>query len=465
MLSTHRVLLAVLLVGNAVAFAGVDPVTRLITAFVVLVLFIDLRRIPRMPASVRAATVGFLALVVVQLVPLPEWIRHLVQPGYTEVMADGWAPLSLSPWSTVQVAASMVVLVGIAMTAGRMASTRSGLPTLLGTIAATCGVIAVLGLVGESGAPEKVLLIRANTGGGGVYGPFVNPNHFAAAIELSLPAALVLLAAAVRSLSGSGSTRQRAAVVGLTSVVVVMVGIASVLRSSSRGGVLFLAAALVMTAPLWLRPSQARRWPWLVGSLTILVVAVILAWNRLPVLQDGFSELFMVEGVEGNTRWDFWRATLDSWARSPIVGSGLGSYRFVIGLDKPATGAAVLEQAHNDWLEWLSTAGLIGMAILVLVLVGLLPAFCPSRVRRLRYELRFPLAGAAVALSATALHEVVGFGLQTPINRYLLAAWLGLVWGVWIREKQRRPPTPDLLDEPDDRGLAQDDLGVVGGGT
>ncbi|MEJ2582367.1 MAG: O-antigen ligase family protein [Acidobacteriota bacterium] len=456
MLSTHRVLLAVLLVGNAVAFAGVDPVTRLATAVVVLVLFIDLRRIPRMPASVRAAAVGFLVLVVVQLVPLPEWVRLIFQPGYAEVMADGWAPLSLSPWSTVQVTASMVVFVGIATTAGRMASTRSGLPTLLGTIAVTCGVIAVLGLAGESGAPEKVLLIRANTAGGGVYGPFVNSNHFAAAIELSLPAALVLLAAAVRSLSGSGSTRQRAAVVGLTSVVVVMVGIASVLRSSSRGGVLFLAAALVMTAPLWLRPSQARRWPWLV------VVASILAWDRLPVLQDGFSELLMVEGVEGNTRWDFWRATLDSWARSPIVGSGLGSYRFVVGLDKPATGAAILEQAHNDWLEWLSTAGIAGMAILVLVLVGLLPAFWPSRVRSLRYELRFPLAGAAVALTATALHEVVGFGLQTPINRYLLAAWLGLVWGVWIRER-RRPPSPDHGEQPADRGLALDILDVDGG--
>ena len=83
-----------------------------------------------------------------------------------------------------------------------------------------------------------------------------------------------------------------------------------------------------------------------------------------------------------------------------------------------------------------------------------------------RFRMVLALGGIRISrASSTALHEVVGFGLQTPINRYLLAAWLGLVWGVWIREKQRRPPTPDLLDEPDDRGLAQDDLGVVGGGT
>jgi len=141
----------------------------------------------------------------------------------------------------------------------------------------------------------------------------------------------------------------------------------------------------------------------------------------------------VVEGVEGNTRWDLWEGTLRSFGRSPLFGSGLGSYRHVIGLDKPATGAAVLEQAHNDWLEWASTSGIVGVVVLILALVAVVACLRPGRVHRLRFELRYPLAGAAVALAATALHETVGFGLQTPLNRYLLAAWVGLVWGVWSR--------------------------------
>jgi hypothetical protein len=108
----------------------------------------------------------------------------------------------------------------------------------------------------------------------------------------------------------------------------------------------------------------------------------------------------------------------------------------VIGLDKPATGTAVLEQAHNDWLEWASTSGIVGVVVLILVLVALAASLRLSRVRRLRFEFRYPLAGAAVALAATALHETVGFGLQTPLNRYLLAAWVGLVWGVWSRVEE-----------------------------
>ena len=164
MFSLHRVLLALLLVGNTAVFAGVDPPARLLTAAIVLVLVIDLRRVPPVPPVVRKAAWAFLVLVAVQLLPLPLGLRRLIQPGFAEVLADGLAPLSLAPWSTIQVAASAVVVAGIALTAARMVSTRSGLPILLGCIAATCGVMAVLGLAGESGAPENVLLIRANTG-------------------------------------------------------------------------------------------------------------------------------------------------------------------------------------------------------------------------------------------------------------------------------------------------------------
>jgi O-antigen ligase len=332
-------------------------------------------------------------------------------------------------------------MAGVTFAAARMATTRSGLPTLLGILLVTCGVLAVLGLAGESGAPEKVLLVRANTGGGGAYGPFVNSNHFAAAIELTLPAALVLLAAAVRNLPRAGAARQRAAVVALASAVVAVVAVAAVLRSSSRGGVLFLIAALVLTLPLWLRPIRTRRWTWAAGIAALCAGSILLAWTRMRELTDGFAALLVVEGVEGNTRWDLWAGTLRSFARSPLFGSGLGSYRHVIGLDKPATGAAVLEQAHNDWLELASTSGLIGVVVLILALVAVAVSLRPSRVRWLRFELRYPLAGAAVALVATALHETVGFGLQTPLNRYLLAAWVGLVWGVWSRVEEGKRQT------------------------
>jgi hypothetical protein len=450
----HRTLLAVLLVGNTLLFAGVDPLTRFATAAIVVALMVDLRTPPSVPAPARWAAAGCAALAVVQLVPLPEFVRRLVQPGFAEVFSHGWAPLSLAPWATVQTASSIVVVFGIALVAARMAGTRSGLPTLLGLLAVICGLLGVLGLGGESGAPQNVMLVRPNTGGGDAYGPFVNSNHYATAVELAVPAALVLFAVAVRNLVRAGAARQRAAVVTLAAGVAAVVAIGAMMRCGSRGGVLFLAAGVVLTLPLWLRPWRSRRWPWIAVMAGLLAVATALAWTRIPELRDGFAQLLVVEGVEGNSRWDVWAGTVRSFARSPLVGSGLGTYRYVIGLDKPATGTAILEQAHNDWLEWMSTTGLAGAVILALLLASLVMRLMPRRVRHLRFELRYPLAGAAAALVGTGLHEIVGFGVQTPLNRYLAAVWVGLVWGVWnrVEEGRSRSRTSTALEvagEPD----------------
>ena len=440
MISLHRVALGAILVGNAVLFAGVDPPTRLATAILGLVLALELKRVPELPRLHRIALAVVAGLIVVQLVPLPSALRSMIQPGFSEVMAGGWAPLSLAPWATLSGAASAAIVLVVALTAARMAATRSGLPLLLGLLAGTGVLVAVLGLAGEAGAPEKVLLIRDNTGGGGPYGPFVNENHFAQAMELTLPAALVLLTVNARRLKRPGGRRQLAAVMVLASAVATVVIVAAMLRSGSRGGALFLLAALALTLGLWFRPRRFRgkRWPAVVIGVVLLAVVVGLSWNRLPELEEGLRDLVVVEGVDGNDRWDLWAGTIESWQRSPVVGSGLGSYRFVIGMDKPATGESVLEQAHNDWLEWASTTGLIGVAALVLFVVGMVVILAPGKVRRLRYEYRYALAGVALALVATALHEVIGFGLQSPLNRYLLATWVGLVWGLVNRGSERR---------------------------
>jgi hypothetical protein len=435
MVTRHRAILGLILLGNAVLFAGVDPPTRFATAALALLLALDLKRLPAVPRSHRLAAAVLLGLVVVQLTPLPEAVRRVLQPGFAEVMHGGWAPLSLAPWATVQVAASAAVAAVLALTAARVAATRSGLPLLLALLAGTGTLLAILGLAGEAGAPERVLLVRDNTGGGGPYGPYVNENHFAQGIELTVPAALVLLAVGARQLRQPGSRRQLAAVTVLGAAVATAVATAALLRSGSRGGAMFLVAAAVLTLPLWLRPPRtaARRWPAVVAAVLLLVVVGVLSWTRLPALEEGLKDLLVIEGVDGNDRWDLWSGTLASWRRSPVVGSGLGSYRHVIGMDKPATASSVLEQAHNDWLEWAATGGAAGVAVLGLGVAGVAAALRPRRVRRRRYELRYPLAAVALVMAATALHETVGFGLQTPLNRYLFAVWLGLLWGLGDR--------------------------------
>jgi O-antigen ligase len=344
----------------------------------------------------------------------------------------------VAPWATLEAAVGLAVTAALALTAARMASTRTGLPALLGMLTLCGALLAVLGLAGEAGGRERVLLLRANTGGGGAYGPFVNSNHFALALELTLPAAVVLLAVAARHLTRRGEGRREGSVLALAAAVTLAIGGAALLRCGSRGGVLFLLLAAVLSVPLWLKPRRATRWPWLIAIVVLGAGIVTLAWTRLPALAEDFKQLLAIEGVEGNSRVDLWAGSWRLAERAPVLGCGLGAYRHAIGLDKPATSAAALEQAHNDWVEWAATTGAAGAVVLLVALVGVAWALRPPRVRWMRFEYRYPLAGTAVALLATALHEVVDFGLHIPLNLYLLACWLGLLWGVAASSEQSR---------------------------
>ena len=68
---------------------------------------------------------------------------------------------------------------------------------------------------------------------------------------------------------------------------------------------------------------------------------------------------------------------------------------------------------------------------------------------------------ATLALTAAALHEMVGFGLQTPLNRLLLASWIGLILGLAPtidRIIRHRTHTQAARDDP-----AEERSGPVGG--
>ncbi len=435
----HRILLAAILTLNVIAFAGVDPITRAVTAILVIALAYDLRKTPQIPRLHRWAFFFFFVLATLQLLPMPFSVRQFLMPGCSEFMSPGWAPLTLAPWATVQVITSSVIVLGIALTSARMASTRSGLPVLLGIIAAIGGLIAILGLASEGGGGDTVLLMRENTGGGGPYGPFVNRNHFAQAIELTMPALFVLLAASARHLSRNRQSKERPIVFGLAGAIGIAVCIAAVLRSASRGGALFLAVAAIVSIPWWLRYKGGRHWPWLLIFLIIFAAAGTFAWTNLPVLHERMLELVAIEGADGNTRLDLWRGTIDLSKRAPIFGIGLGAYRHAICLDKPATGVSILDHSHNDWLEFSASGGLIGVIIVLLMLIGLAGPLNLRAVRRLRFEYRYPLAGLVIVLIATALHEAIGFGLQIPLNRYLLAVWIGMFWGIMSKQKRPQP--------------------------
>jgi O-antigen ligase len=82
--------------------------------------------------------------------------------------------------------------------------------------------------------------------------------------------------------------------------------------------------------------------------------------------------------------------------------------------------------AHNDLLQFAAEGGLIGTALLI-VLLGLLS-------RRLLAAIRGEFGtlgiGAAVGLSATLLHALIDFNFHLPANAALAVVLAGALWGL-----------------------------------
>ncbi len=421
---------ALILAVNIFAFAGVDPIVRMLSAVAVIALAINLRRLPFLPVSHRLCIACFLALVVFQLIPLPLSLRSFLQPGFEGILHEGWVPLSLAPWATVQVAASVIIMVVLAISSAQIASSRSGVPFLIAVIASAGVLIALLGLFSESGGTDSVLLIRENTGGGGPYGPFVNGNHFAVAMELTMPACFVLLLLGARRSFARGEIKERYMLLAISAAIGIAVSGAGLLRCASRGGVLFMTFACLFSIPWWKRRKAALKLRWIVAFFVIFVVMIGFSSTRLPYLQERLLETVSIAGIEGTGRPELARATIRLWQCAPVVGVGLGGFRYAFPMTKSPSGGRSVDQAHNDWLEWAATTGWVGVVIMVLAFAGFAGPCRLRNVSSLRSEFRYSLAGFLIVIVAVCLHESIEFGLQIPLNRYILALWIGLFWGI-----------------------------------
>ncbi|MGH9803443.1 MAG: O-antigen ligase family protein, partial [Blastocatellia bacterium] len=253
------------------------------------------------------------------------------------------------------------------------------------------------------------------------YGPFGNYNHFAGMIELILPLPFAYL------LFTRIKLEQR--LLWLFSVVMMAV---SVVFSLSRGGILALGIevlALMLVAVLarkWNHDAAERRAMAdnkLIVGVALTAILLLAFWigyeplvNRLGTLRQGSGDYSLV------SRTEYWSGAWQMFSDYPLTGVGLGAFPAVY----PAYGRSSvknerLEQSHNDYLQLLTDAGLIG------ALIGLWFLFELIRVTRRQFQQlararsheRALVVGGYVALLGIAVHSFLDFNLQIAANALL----------------------------------------------
>ena len=125
-------------------------------------------------------------------------------------------------------------------------------------------------------------------------------------------------------------------------------------------------------------------------------------------------------------RAHFWNVTLDVIKAHPLVGSGLGSFGVIYTRYDTRNGLYRLEQAHNDYLQTLSDAGIIG-AILGLAFIVIL--FRRGFQRRETHDKfrRGVTTGALAGCFAVLVHSFFDFTLHTTANALLFVILCAIV--------------------------------------
>lgn len=289
-------------------------------------------------------------------------------------------------------------------------------------------------------------------------GTFVNPNHLALYLEMALPIAFAWSWWAVRRASDQVQLERRLLLIG-PPILAWLTLFAGLSFTGSRTGLLAAAAAVSVQGAL-VGGAPRRRWLAPLGVLAALAgVGVVAAIGP----REGLGRLLTTTATDVSLggRLEEYRAALGLWLRFPVTGVGLGAFRDAFPMVQTPTLEGTWWHPHNDFLEVLVTAGVVGLGLVAVGLWGLLRGL--GRVLRdgARSEDRAASLAALGALVSAGIHETLDFGLSMPGNAATLIILLGAV------ATARRQASSPQLDRARNHlvGLRVDDVQHVDPGA
>ena len=326
--------------------------------------------------------------------------------------------LSLDPNNTKLVIVQLMSLLVYFAATLVFVDTPHRLRVLVRTIMIFGFLLAIFGLTQSFTSPTKVYWIR-ELNQSTAFGPFINRHHFAGYMELTISLPLGLL------LAGSIDKEKRLLylfIAGLMGVALVM--------TASRGGIISLVAEivfLVIVTAIWRKPSERRRRTSSrlkgIATRVALAAALIVGLFMGVILLGGeFSLSRFIDTVNTDDpttgRAHFWSVTLDMIKANPVVGTGLGAYGVIYTRYDTRNGLYRLEQAHNDYLQVFSDAGVVGGALALAFVVMLF--YRGFQRAKSRDDFRRGVALAALGgCFAVLVHSFFDFTLHTTSNALL----------------------------------------------
>lgn len=382
-------------------------------------------------------------LTVIQLVPLPPGLWQalpgralLAEAAAASGQQQPWRPWSMTPGATLNAAFSLIVPVSVlTLLAGLSSREQRWLPGFLLLLVMISTLVALLQLTGaEPGNPF------VNDTPGQVSGLFANRNHFA--LFLAIGCLLLPLWALPEDRWSSWRGPVAFALLILFELVILATG--------SRAGLLLGSAALGLAVATAWRPirrafdGRARWMRWAVISAVVVLTIFAILTSFEAGRAVSIDRLFAQDAGQ-DMRGRALPVVLNMIRTYFPFGSGLGGFDPLFRMHEPFAllKPTYFNHAHNDFLEVVLDAGVLGGALLIATVIWW--AWASVRAWRSATDVRAAMSrtGSGIILF-TMIASIFDYPARTPMIMAIL-----VIAAVWLAgAKAERVALP-----PDNRDL------------
>lgn len=314
---------------------------------------------------------------------------------------QSWIGLSADAFQTRFFTLQLLALTAFLALLYRYAATEERVRILVYTVISVAIVSAIFGILRQTTQHLTgflLPLLKPNQG----FAQFINKNHFAYLMEMALGLAIGLIVA--------GGSKQK--LIQLALLLPIWVGL---VLSNSRGGILAMLVQIVFAAMLLVRTAMLRFALAAVLGAAVLAGTIWVGGERLVTSFTAAGSELTTADRDGASRNEIWRATLKMFAAHPLLGAGLGGYWIGVTVYHDASGVLTPQEAHNDYLELLSSGGIIGLAL------GIWFAVLVIRLARKNLNadagfMRAVRIGSVLGIAGVAAHSLLDFGLHLMGN-------------------------------------------------
>lgn len=434
MLKKVRFLLILLiLLASPVPYASVPKYALFfleLSSLILLILFIAEKdkEEDKFPSLFPFLSILFLFFLLFQIVPLPLSLVKILSPGRMEFcnlfskieeFKSETLTIRISPELTKDRILEYFSYFLIGFIAFRTFKTKKEIEWVLIIIIFSGVSQAFLGLLQAFSGSPKILFLKKKYVYDIVSGTFVNRNHLAGFLEMIVPVSigyLILSSFYPPGIRGGAwekilyfvEERIQKLLLYLLFITIMMMGI---IFSRSRSGIIASLVSIFLII-LFFLPARSKKF----GRKVISFLLIALIFSSIIIGIKPIIERFAPEKMLSEMRPVIWKGAWEAFKNFSIVGTGAGTFKYIYPLYAKHSITAIVEHAHNDYLEFLVELGIFGSLILFLLIIGLWVYLLIKWIRRKNIFVKGAGLGILVAILSIFFHSFTDFNLHIPSN-------------------------------------------------